>query len=47
MSERIPTKRRRLLAVASAVMVPSAFASARAQRPQEIELAIVRLFTSH
>ena len=41
MSERILTKRRRLLAVASAVPILSAFASARAQAPQDIVLTNV------
>lgn len=41
MSERILTKRRRLLAAASAVPVLSAFASARAQNPQDVVLTNV------
>ena len=41
MSERILTKRRRLLAAASAVPVLSTFASARAQSPQDVVLTNV------
>ena len=41
MSERILTKRRRLLAAASAVPVLSVFASARAQSPQDVVLTNV------
>ncbi len=41
MSERILTKRRRLLAAASAVPILSAFASARAQAPQDVVLTNV------
>ena len=41
MSERILTKRRRLLATASALPVLSAFASARAQAPQDVVLTNV------
>ncbi|MBI2827597.1 MAG: sulfate ABC transporter substrate-binding protein [Planctomycetia bacterium] len=41
MSERILTKRRRLLAAASALPILSAFASARAQAPQDVVLTNV------
>src|ERR1041384_615043 len=41
MSERILTKRRRLLAAASAIPILSVFASARAQSPQDVVLTNV------